>query len=74
MAWHYATAALAKRARTATAQIAIHTRMGNEEAHREARAEMAAVRLESAIRSEAGYLDEDRLNRLADLMFEVEPE
>ncbi|MXM65521.1 hypothetical protein GR925_19200 [Streptomyces sp. HUCO-GS316] len=48
--------------------------MGNTEAHREARADMAAIRLESAIRLEAGHLDEDRLNALADLMFEVEPE
>jgi hypothetical protein len=74
MAWHYVTAELAKRARVATSQIAHHKRYGNAEAQREARADMAAVRIESAIRSEAGYLDEDRLNALADLMFEVEPE
>ncbi|WP_329332557.1 hypothetical protein OG866_06960 [Streptomyces sp. NBC_00663] len=39
-----------------------------------ARAEMAACRIENTIRQEAGLLDEERLNRLADLMFEVEPE
>ncbi|MER6728216.1 hypothetical protein ABT286_21810 [Streptomyces rochei] len=48
--------------------------MGNVEARAAARADMAAVRIESVIRQEAGYLDEDRLNALADLMFEVEPE
>ena len=74
MAWHYSTAELAKRARVATSQIAHHTRMGNEESRREARAEMAAIRIESTILSEAGYVDEDRPNALADLMFEVEPE
>jgi len=72
MAWHYATAELAKRARIATGQIAAATTHGNAEARREARAEMAAIRIESTIRSEAGYLDEDRLNALADLMFEVD--
>ncbi|MDX2833489.1 hypothetical protein [Streptomyces scabiei] len=74
MAWHYATAELAKRARLATGQIAAATAHGNTETRRQARAEMAAIRIESTIRSEAGYLDEDRLNALADLMFEVEPE
>ncbi|MFD5625288.1 hypothetical protein [Streptomyces sp. NPDC127072] len=72
MAWHYSTAELARKARTVTATIASASAHGNAEAHREARAEMAALRIESTIRSEAGYLDEDRLNRLADLMFEVD--
>ncbi|MFH9575720.1 hypothetical protein ACH4MG_34960 [Streptomyces sp. NPDC017454] len=72
MASKYATPELQNRARIATAQIAINTRNGNVEAHEQARADMAAVRIESVIRSEAGYLDEDRLNRLADLMFEVD--
>ncbi|WP_327747995.1 hypothetical protein [Streptomyces europaeiscabiei] len=45
-----------------------------EEVVAAARAEMAACRIENTIRQEAGHLDEERLNKLADLMFEVEPE
>jgi hypothetical protein len=45
-----------------------------EEVVASARAEMAACRIENTIRQEAGLVDEETLNRLADLMFEVEPE
>lgn len=72
MAWHYATDDLARKARSITASLASASAHGNADAFRVARAEMAALRIESTIRSEAGYLDEGRLNRLADMMFEVE--
>lgn len=74
MASKYATPEIQRRAHSARGQMAIHTRRGNVEAVRAARSDLAQARLESVIQEEAGYLDEDRLNRLADLMFEVDPE
>lgn len=73
MASKYATPEIQRRALRAMGQIAIHTRNKNPEGVRAARADIAVARIESAIVAEAGYVDEDRLNALADLMFEVDP-